>query len=55
VLGSIMPMVGRGACGLSYFSGRGSFFGVVICVVGRGGGRASSYLLAICAGRLVSM
>ena len=41
----IMPMVGKGVCGLSWFSGLGSFLGAASYDGGGGGGNASSCLL----------
>lgn len=41
-IGRIVPMVGRGAWGLSWFSGAGSGLG---CGGGGGGGSCSRYLL----------
>ena len=30
-MGSIMPMVGKGVCGFSWFFGLGSFLGAFVC------------------------
>ena len=48
-MGSIMPMVGKGVCEFSWFSGLGSFLGAIVCT-GGGRGNASSCPPCTCGG-----